>query len=78
MIVKSIHELNRAVPFRPYEIRMASGESFKVPHPDFVFVAPNGSFVIYVDADHRSYRLSTHLIEKVAVCDSRARKTGKG
>ena len=43
MVIESIREFNRTVPFVPYEIRMASGEHFRVPHPDFVSISPRGS-----------------------------------
>jgi len=39
MVIKSIRELNHAVPFVPYEVHMASGETYEVPHPDlFLFL----------------------------------------
>jgi hypothetical protein len=39
MVIESIREFNRAVPFAPYEIWMASGERYAVPHPDFILVS---------------------------------------
>jgi hypothetical protein len=57
---------------------MASGESFKVPRPDFVLIAPRGSFVIFVDANDCPHHLSTLLIESVSQRNGhRARKSGK-
>jgi hypothetical protein len=77
MLVTSIRELNRAVPFRPYKIKMVSGESFVVPHPDFVLVSQKGSFVIFVDAEDCPHHLSSLLIESVAPHNGhRARKRG--
>jgi hypothetical protein len=38
MVIESIREFNRAVPFVPYEIHTASGESYEVPHPDFISI----------------------------------------
>jgi hypothetical protein len=35
VVIESIREFNRAVPFVPYEVRMNGGESYAVPHPDF-------------------------------------------
>jgi hypothetical protein len=65
MVITSMREFNRAVPFKPYQIRMASGECFKVPHPDFVFISPKGSWVVFVDANNCPHHLSTLLIESV-------------
>jgi hypothetical protein len=57
---------------------MAGGESFKVPHPDFVFISPKGSWVIFVDANNSPHHLSTLLIESVSQRNGhRARKGGK-
>jgi hypothetical protein len=78
MVLASMREFNRAVPFKPYEIRMASGESFKVPHPDFVLISPKGSFVVFVDATEHPHHLSTLLIESVSMRNAhRAHKRGK-
>jgi len=78
MVISSIRELNRAVPFKPYKIQMVSGESFIVPHPDFVSISPKGSFVICFDADESPHHLSSLLIESVSPRNSRrARKSAK-
>jgi hypothetical protein len=78
MIVESIRTFNHAVPFQPYAIRMASGETHRVPHPDFVSISPRGSFVIIIDAKERPHHLSTLLIEDAVLIDGRARrKAGK-
>ena len=73
MIIEPIRELNRAVPFQPYEIRMASGERHRVPHPDFVLISPRGTYVIVVDAKERPHHLSTLLIEKAVVLNGHTR-----
>jgi len=78
MVISSIREFNRAVPFKPYKIQMVSGESFLVPHPDFVSISPKGSFVIVFGADESPHHLSSLMIESVSPRNShRARKSGK-
>jgi hypothetical protein len=78
MVVQSIREFNRAVPFRPYQIRMVSGECYKVPHPDFLFISPKGSYVVFVDARESPHHLSSFLIESVSLqTGRRGRKSGK-
>jgi hypothetical protein len=78
MVVESIREFNRAVPFKPYEIQMASGQRYEVPHPEFILISPRGSYVVLVDADERPHHLSTLLMERVSLLQGRrGRKTGK-
>jgi hypothetical protein len=74
MVVESIREFNRAVPFKPYEIQMASGQSYKVPHPDFISISPKGSFVIVFDANEHPYHLSSFLMERVSLLKGRRRR----
>jgi hypothetical protein len=66
VVIESIREFNRAVPFKPYEIRMASGERDSVKHPDFAFVAPRGTMVIVFGKDDHPHHLSAILIESAS------------
>ncbi len=66
MLITTIRELNRRVPFEPYEIHTVSGENYQVPHPDFILVSPRGSFVDVVDRKDRTHHLSALLIERVS------------
>jgi hypothetical protein len=74
VVVESIREFNRAVPFKPYEIQMASGQCYEVPHPEFILISPRGSYVVVVDADERPHHLSTLLMERVTLLKSRRRR----
>jgi hypothetical protein len=66
MIVDSIRDLNRAVPFVPYEIHLASGEKYHVPHPDFVSIAAKGTYVFVIDENDRGHYLNAILIERAS------------
>jgi hypothetical protein len=66
MVIESIREFNRTVPFVPYEIHMASGERYRVPHPDFISVSPRGAYVVIIDAKDRPHHLSALLIERAS------------
>jgi hypothetical protein len=66
VVIESIRQFTRAVPFQPYEIQMVSGARYEVPHPDFIFISPRGSYVIVVDAQERPYHLSSLLIESAS------------
>jgi hypothetical protein len=71
MLVETIREFNRAIPFVPYEIRTNGGERLRVPHPDFVFVAPKGAWVIVTDNSDRPRHVSSLFIEEVAPLQDR-------
>jgi hypothetical protein len=78
MVIESIREFNRAIPFAPYEIQMTSGERFQVPHPDFIAISPRGNFVVVVDLQGRPHHLSTLLIERASVSNGQhSRKRSK-
>jgi hypothetical protein len=74
MVLDSIREFNHAVPFKPYEIQMAGGKYYLVPHPDFILVAPRGSFVIVVDKKDRPHHLNALLIERASPLNGHRRK----
>jgi hypothetical protein len=77
MVIDSIREFNRALPFKPYEIRMASGECYVVKHPDFAMVAPRGSFVIVFGKNDHPYHLSALLIESASPLNGHHRRKGR-
>jgi hypothetical protein len=77
VVIESIREFNRAVPFKPYEIRMASGERYSVKHPDFVFVAPRGSMVIVFGKGDHPHHLSSILIESASPLNGHHRRRNK-
>ncbi len=77
MVIESIREFNRAVPFVPYEIHMASGERHAVPRPDFIFVSPRGSYVIVVDAKERPHHLNAWLIERASLLKPSSRRSSR-
>jgi len=74
MVIESIREFNRNVPFTPYEIQTVSGDRYTVPHPDFISISPKGSFVVVIDAKERPHHLSSLLIERAALLNSHGRR----
>ena len=77
MIVEALRKLNDAEPFRPYVIRMASGEKYKVPHPDFISISPRGSQIIVYDETDRMHLLSPLLMEAATPLKGRERQRSK-
>jgi len=76
MVISSIREFNRSVPFAPYEIQTVSGKCYVVPHPDFISISPKGSFVVVIDAKERPHHLSSLLIERASLLASPPRRKG--
>ena len=66
MALEAIRELNRAVPFRPYTIRLTSGMVHRVPHRDFIAIAPKGTWIMVSDEKDHPYWISSILIEEVS------------
>jgi hypothetical protein len=77
VVIDSIREFNRAVPFVPYEIQMVSGERFEIPHPDFISISPRGSFVVLIDNRERPHHLSSLLIERASLLNGSRRRRSK-
>ena len=77
MVIKSIREFNRAVSFMPYEIHTASGESYEVPHPDFVSISSRGSYVIIIDQEEGPHHLNSLLIDRASPLDNPKRPKGR-
>ena len=77
MVIESIREFNRAVPFVPYEIYTASGESYEVSHPDFISISPKGSFVIVFDPKdpkETPHHINALLIERTSLLNGQKRR----
>ena len=74
MVLESIRELNKAVPFRPYTIRLTSGAVHRVPHPDFIAIAPKGTWIMVSDENDHPSSISSILIEEVSPVKSGAKK----
>ena len=76
MVIESIRNFNRAMPFVAYEVRTVSGETYEVAHPDFITVSPKGSYVIVIDpkdAREAPNHISALLIERAAPLDGQRR-----
>ncbi|PYK73848.1 MAG: hypothetical protein DME42_06020 [Verrucomicrobia bacterium] len=77
VVIQSIREFNRTVPFVPYEIHTASGERYEVPQPDFISISPKGSFVVIIDAKERPHHLNALLIERASLLNGQKRRKSR-
>lgn len=80
MVIDSIREFNRAVPFVPYEIHTVSGEIYEIPHPDFILVPPRGSYVVVIDPNDPKdapHHISALLIERASLLNNHKRRRAR-
>jgi hypothetical protein len=45
MTTSQLKQLHEARPFQPFEIHVADGDVFTVPHPEFLWIMPGGRIV---------------------------------
>jgi hypothetical protein len=77
VVIESIRGFNHAVPFVPYEIHTVSGETYEIPHPDFIFVSPRGSYVVVVDPKDPKdipHHIHALLIERASLLNGQKRR----
>ena len=78
MVIQRIRELNKKVPFQPYQVRLTSGVVYPVPHPDFILVSPKGGWIDIADEDDNGHHISALLIEEVTVPAQKNGSSGNG
>jgi hypothetical protein len=65
MSTEGIKELVTKQPFRPFVIKMTSGVTFEVSHPEYFAVSPSYRRIyLFLDEDH-SEMIDTLMIESV-------------
>ena len=65
MSTEGIKEVVQKQPFRPFVIKMTSGATFEINHPEFFAVSPSHRRIyLFVDDEH-SEIIDTLLIESV-------------
>ncbi len=67
----------KAQPFRPFIVKTADGDTFRVEHPDFSIVSPLGTEVIIYDKDGHFRHVAMNLIVSLEPVREQARKVGK-
>lgn len=77
MLSSTIKEFARAMPFVPFVVQMTDGRRFKVEHPDFVSISPQGSKLIVYDTNDNETHLSGLLVASVAPVRARRSRQSK-
>ncbi len=62
MIPDKLKEVHSARPFRPFQIRLAHGETYTVDHPEFLAISRAGRTAYFVDPDDRGHHIDVFLI----------------
>ena len=62
-MIEQIAKLLRVTPFAPFSVTTTSGETLRVPHPDYAHVGPKRTTVtIYDDNDLASFLTALHIV----------------
>jgi hypothetical protein len=67
MTIQQLRTAHKAAPFRPFTVHMADDRSFRVPHPDFLFMSPSGRTVIICQEDDEFSILDLLLMTEIAM-----------
>lgn len=70
MLNTDLRELIRAASFRPFEIKLVTGESYSVEHRDFLWLPPGSrSAAVHTTKDGQPTILNTGLIARITYLD---------
>lgn len=73
MTANRIRELLHAVPFRPFKILLPDGVKLRVPHPDFISIAPSGRIAVVIGPKDQVYTVDVFLITALETDPPKAR-----
>jgi len=65
MIAEALKTRLKASPFVPFVVRLSSGASYAVEHPEFVSLSPGGRHMILWVGEDRYVDIDVLLIESV-------------
>ena len=61
----------------PFALRMADGQEYAVPHPDYISLSPKGTFVTVYDDEERSFVLPLLTMTGLVSTVSKGHGVGK-
>ncbi|HWL93759.1 MAG TPA: hypothetical protein VNT79_09500 [Phycisphaerae bacterium] len=67
MTIEQLQTVQKAEPFRPYQIHMADGRSTLVSHPDLFMGSPSGSTAIVYNRDNTFEVIDLSLVTSLEV-----------
>lgn len=78
MRAEEIRKAQKAEPFQPYWLRLADGREYKVPHPEFLVMTPDGRTVVVITPDNSLDILDGMLITSLHFDKPPQKRNGKG
>ncbi|HWN95436.1 MAG TPA: hypothetical protein VNT99_10420 [Methylomirabilota bacterium] len=73
MWTDGIKEVVKKQPFRPFVIKMTSGATFEINHPEFFAVSPSYRRMYVVMDEEHTEIIDTLLVESVRIKESATR-----
>jgi hypothetical protein len=67
MDANEIRRYLKAVPFRPFTVYMPSDKAFRIEHPDFALLIPNGRTLFVAHLNEGTDILDVPLIARIDV-----------
>jgi hypothetical protein len=80
IVSRNVSEYVTAEPFRPFRIRMASGQTFDIPHPEMILVGRTSVRIYTVkegDLSEKWHDTTLMLMETIAPLDVPAHQSDK-
>ncbi len=78
MIAAHLHEIHKAVPFLPFDIVMADGTRYHVPHPEHLAYVPGSRMCVVFTNKHVARHLDLLLMTALEVSEPRTRRRRAG
>jgi len=72
-----VREAMKAQPFRPFLIRLADGRNFRVEHPEFAMLGPNGMELLFVGDDQGIHQIYVPLIVEIDTPSTQPAQPGR-
>jgi hypothetical protein len=66
MIPDALKARLKTAPFKPFELRLTSGESYVVRHPEMVSISPGGRHLILWVGENSYVDIDLLLVERIA------------
>ncbi|MEM1353994.1 MAG: hypothetical protein AAGC44_05030 [Planctomycetota bacterium] len=62
MTTEKLREIVQAHPFQPFNVYLADGRTFSVPHPEFIAITGKGRLIAIGDADSEGLEIIDLLL----------------
>ncbi|TVQ31657.1 MAG: hypothetical protein EA376_08310 [Phycisphaeraceae bacterium] len=72
MHIEDIRKASRSEPFRPFTVNLADGRSFRVQHPEFIAIPPQGrrTVIVFLPGDEGFEIIDPTMVASLTVSDN--------